>query len=458
MVSLDPLGPDAPPIREAQLPDAIKSSTEEEKQKALRFRSEEQKKNSSAAGDSEALWRYISKFVEKSYPYPPQHPGIKYLLRLPRVRDLHATKPLAEDLDARQVAALIIQVTGKEHHRHCTTCRRHATGPFETCVNTVASDIEDLRTLLGSYVRSCANCLYLKLGNQCSVRGYIPAGRASVGSTSVGVDPDAMDNSSDDIVVDEPRRSRRQRPPFVNGWEEEMTINDDNHTQSQLHNLDDNMSGLSETPSEPRTKLVTLKYTDHLKRRSSVSTDPQQSKEDDGFGREKRPRLDRVSTIEDSQAPSFPTQEDIEMEDWELSNGKLPTAAPRNGPSGSKCLLPSTSIQSPTNNSQTDLAFSATHLLSNSTSQRQGRAIQVSEGVTFQATHVPSGTVHKFEADASITRMCSLVCGKVRVTVDGEAEFAIGANGLFRINPGVGCSIFNRAYVDAIVNVTSMRI
>lgn len=358
MVSLDPLGPDAPPIREAQLPDAIKASTEQEKQKAQRAREEEQKRSSSAAVDPDGLWRYISKFVKKSYPQPPQHPGINYLLRLPRVRDLVLTKPLSEDLDARQVAALIIQVTGKEHDKHCTTCRRHATGPFETCVNTVAADVDDLRMLLGSYVRSCANCLYLKLGNQCSVKAYISAGMpgikatrllsdANPGSTSAAVDAEMMDNSSDDIVIDEPRRSRRQRSPFVNGWDtEDMTTNDDeNQLEAPSRNSDKGME-FSETPSEPRSKVVTLKYSDHLKKRSSASTDPQQSKENDGFGREKRIRLDRVSTIEDSQAASLPTQEDVEMEDWELSNGKLATAVPRDGPSGSKCLLSPFSIRS----------------------------------------------------------------------------------------------------------------
>lgn len=74
------------------------------------------------------------------------------------------------------------------------------------------------------------------------------------------------------------------------------------------------------------------------------------------------------------------------------------------------------------------------------------------------AAHIPSGTVHKFEADASITRLCSLAGGKVRVKVDGEDEFAIGWHGMFRINPGVGCTVFNRAYVDAVLHVTGMRI
>lgn len=345
MVSRDPLGPEAPPNREAQLPDAIKSNTEEERAKALKARGGEQKR-ASGPSDPEALWRYISKFVAKSFLLPPQHTAIKYLLRLPRVRDLLPTKPLSEDLDAKQVAALIIQVTGKEHDKHCTTCRRHASGPFETCVNTVASDINDLKTLFGSYARSCANCLYLKLGNQCSVKAYITGSsgvkatqgpsEANGGSTSAAVDPDTTYNSGDDMIIDAPRRSRRQRSPLVNVWDnEDMAINDDSQAQSRRR---DKMEELSETPSEPKTKLVTLKY-NNLKRRSSTSTDPQQSKENGWLSRDKRIRLDRVSTIEYSQAPSLPTQEGMEMEDWERSNGQISTAAPRDGPSGSKRLL-----------------------------------------------------------------------------------------------------------------------
>lgn len=57
-----------------------------------------------------------------------------------------------------------------------------------------------------------------------------------------------------------------------------------------------------------------------------------------------------------------------------------------------------------------------------------------------------------------MTRICFLASGKVRVQVDGEAEFAIGGHGMFRINPGVGCTVFNKAYVDAVVHVTSMKI
>lgn len=42
------------------------------------------------------------------------------------------------------------------------------------------------------------------------------------------------------------------------------------------------------------------------------------------------------------------------------------------------------------------------------------------------------------------------------MTVGDEKEFAIGAQGVFKIAPGAGCKVTNRGYVDVVLHVVSV--
>lgn len=62
----------------------------------------------------------------------------------------------------------------------------------------------------------------------------------------------------------------------------------------------------------------------------------------------------------------------------------------------------------------------------------------------------------RFKAEAEKTRICSLAAGKLSVEFDEGTEFTIGPHGLFKIKPGVACSVQNRLYIDAILHMSTV--
>ncbi|KAK3315772.1 hypothetical protein B0H66DRAFT_534042 [Apodospora peruviana] len=478
VVSRNPIDPNAP-MAETQLPDTFKARTETERQKAIEAkeqeqrRAEQQKSQRAAAprasiapsSDPDGLWWYICRHVNGQIA-PSQNPGIRYLLSLPKVRDFKITRKLSAGIDTKQLAGIIVQLTGEEHGKQCTTCRRNAGGPFEGCVHlsATAHASVDLHQLLGSQVRACSNCLFMKVGNQCSVKSYLPPAEKSrvysipIEQMRVVNDSDPMDMTNDDLFSDVgTNRRRSSRLPITNGNDSGDDGEDDGEDDGGVVNPDVSMAPRTrserltsiETPSEPRSKMVTIKMPESLHRRisSPSASDLQrarQRKQKGRLGELPAARVDRTATVLDSQdsissVEVMQESEDVQMEDWERTgDGQIPAGGggtPSDGHSG-------------------NLAFSAAHLLS--PNYHGGRTIQVVGNVTFQAMSIASGTAHKFAVDSTRTRICSLASGKVRVQVDGEAEFVIGAHGMFCLAPGKGCSVMNRAYVDAVLHVTAL--
>jgi hypothetical protein len=80
----------------------------------------------------------------------------------------------------------------------------------------------------------------------------------------------------------------------------------------------------------------------------------------------------------------------------------------------------------------------------------------VSSIINFQALSIPSGRVHQIPADSSKTRICNLSSGKLAVQI-GKDDFVIGSQGIFKIAPGVACTLTNRCYADVVLHVTSVN-
>jgi hypothetical protein len=68
----------------------------------------------------------------------------------------------------------------------------------------------------------------------------------------------------------------------------------------------------------------------------------------------------------------------------------------------------------------------------------------------------PGATLH-LGPQAQCARLCVVVQGKVRVRPQGEEEFAIGLHGIFRVGAAAACTVQNRAYVDALVQITEIK-
>jgi len=95
------------------------------------------------------------------------------------------------------------------------------------------------------------------------------------------------------------------------------------------------------------------------------------------------------------------------------------------------------------------MAFSKAYLSTN-------QVVPVWEDVSFRVDTIHAGGTLTMEAEANMSRHCSVATGKIKVKMGDEPEFTIGPHGMFRIKPGTTCVVQNRMYVDAIVHVTAL--
>ncbi|ROT34586.1 hypothetical protein SODALDRAFT_329695 [Sodiomyces alkalinus F11] len=122
------------------------------------------------------------------------------------------------------------------------------------------------------------------------------------------------------------------------------------------------------------------------------------------------------------------TADVLEMEDWEVAPGRIRDNA---------------------ESAADNVAFSNSYLTSN-------RAIPVSNDVSFNVVVLKPGSSTQLAAEDDKMRLCSLATGKVRVRMDGVDEFVMGPNGMFKVRSGVGCSVQNRLYIDAVLHITTI--
>lgn len=115
-----------------------------------------------------------------------------------------------------------------------------------------------------------------------------------------------------------------------------------------------------------------------------------------------------------------------ELEKWEMGPGVVRTANPPDA----------------------EMAWSNSFLSS-------GHVAKVASGLSLAVETIKSGNVLRL-ATTDCVRLCSLVSGKLRVHVGDEPEFVVGPHGLFKIEPGLKCVVFNRLYIDAVLHITSV--
>lgn len=95
------------------------------------------------------------------------------------------------------------------------------------------------------------------------------------------------------------------------------------------------------------------------------------------------------------------------------------------------------------------MAFSNSYLTTN-------QAVSVSEDISFNVIVIKPGNSHKWTAEPEKVRICSLATGKLKVKMENTDPFQIGPNGMFKLKPGVACTVENRLYIDVVVHVTSV--
>ncbi|KAK3380828.1 hypothetical protein B0H63DRAFT_474433 [Podospora didyma] len=347
-----------------------------------------------------ALWKYICSRIGKELPIP-QHPSLRAALNVPRVRDMvRLDQGAVDDLDEKRSSCFVIQVTGEEPANPCTHCRRDSS-PFNLCIRASNAAHNEMRNLLGSYAHACGNCIFLKKANSCSVKHQ----------AALSHEPPSFDDTVDDDIHEERRRSERIfTATAVNDDDDQGDYEDGSITDTTQNRLERIRSDSEGGPERKRMKMVTLTMPTNLRGPLSSA----------GLSRTSKSNMKPSRVL-----LAMPSQEDMEMEEWERGDGRIPTASSGN------------------------LAFSTSYLSTN-------RIVQVSKGISLLTTIVASGATQNFKANAATTRICTVTNGKVRVQVDGEDEFIIGSNGVFTISPGVGCSVQNRSYIDARLQITSL--
>lgn len=112
---------------------------------------------------SEDNWNYIKPFL-KVHDAIPQINWVKHVLPLPRVRDIKWNEARLpdhpyNDSHARDITALIVQITGVESPAPCEYCVA-GKGPFAGCVMISP----DASTAARASVLSCANCKFPAVG------------------------------------------------------------------------------------------------------------------------------------------------------------------------------------------------------------------------------------------------------------------------------------------------------
>ncbi|KAJ4399253.1 hypothetical protein N0V85_006070 [Neurospora sp. IMI 360204] len=308
--------------------------------------------------DQKALWNYIKPHLASTTEVP-EVGYIKELLSLPRVRDLVLTpnEPFAEK-HTRDIAALIIQVTGDVLEMPCTRCRREKGPLFKGgCVAIKTDAHPEARRVY----QSCANCTYDSKGGACSRSKGIP---------------------------------NRPQPPFP------LKVPGSTKSTDGVWLFRGGGGGL------PRHTTATA--APRPQRQVALAA--------------------TAATTSLMSAGEVQSADSFDMEVWEMAPGRV--------------------LKSNTDK-PISWAYSKAFLST-------GHTIPVCNDVQVQVKTIHTGHTITMEPDDGQTRLVWIATGKVLVKLGDEPELMIGQHGMFRIEPGMACTIENRVYVDVTLHVTHL--
>ena len=354
----------------------------------------------------------------------PDSGWIPELLKLPKLRDIVWNSDYIADNGftdkvSRDVATMVMQVTGEIPPKTCSRCRDGNKGPYGECIVMSSQAPLDARLAFAS----CASCIYSGQGTYCTLKfwGKKRAQDAAVemggqGAThqplADGAQLDTTSVPGSQVQPSTEDQSHFRRSERVQVKEAMAQSAPDNPPASTREASPDptympyeEEAAPAVPPSPPRRILRTL---------------PHRSEEE--LQRQPEPG-------------SRPTNTDsMEIEDWELAPGRLRSAAPRRDDD-----------VGPVDN----IAYSRNYLAAN-------QSVRVSQDAAFRVEIVSSGTTLRLTGVPDRLRICSVGAGKVRVRMQDEGEFDLGPHGMFRVLPGNSCVVLNRLYGDAVLHVTEV--
>lgn len=414
--------------------------------------------------DTSPLWDYMKRFIQRKDM--PQSAAIFQLLVMPRRRELEMN-PLQShrvfvEKSPRDVAAMALQLTGEEAPKACDKCRQ-GKGLFSKCV------IIDSRTGKQAKARykACANCLYHGGQTYCNLKDWT-ANRDWLGASSTAPEPvSATAVRSTTLMAPSPISNT----PAVRSNGTIRATNSfllDTKSPSLQNAFSEALASFNGAPyggapfipqqapplNQPARTVaagVNRQIGAEVPATQSYglrkSSRPQQSASATVPARTQRPHGPPPSSLQLQAAPcgvgpatspattassslihagALQPTDILEMETWEVAPGRISASSDTN----------------PEN-----IAFSKAYLSTN-------HVVPVFDDVTFRVDTIHSGATLQIEPDATKARICSIATGKVRVRTGDEPEFAIGPHGMFKVKPGVACSVQNWMYVDAVLHIT----
>lgn len=79
------------------------------------------------------------------------------------------------------------------------------------------------------------------------------------------------------------------------------------------------------------------------------------------------------------------------------------------------------------------------------------------EQASFSVQSVAPGATLTLRVSAGAAiRLCSVARGKLHVQPAGEPIFVLGAHGMFKVKPGVACTVANEMGVEAVLHITTI--
>ncbi|KAK3401725.1 hypothetical protein B0T20DRAFT_345266 [Sordaria brevicollis] len=371
-------------------------------------------------GDPDGLRRYITAQIGGQFPEVDET-ELELLLSLPRRRNLKLKHPIpvTHTLTVKQLAAVVAQLVGRE-------------SPNPLKLNRLVSS---------SYRNACANCLYDHTYNACSIKKPklqegLAAGTPTGITGGVGGDEARVEEAADEAGHDVEDEAEEEEEAYE--YDERLGATVIRRSQ-RLPSLPAAEESVGEIDGIiPPRKAITFEdpSPDTFSGRLNTAEDGQEQEQEEYRRASKRLRTREQSALSTSiQATAaaarslLVSQEDLVTETWER---------------GSRGVLPNQ--RQPSEN----LVYASSYLTANQT-------VQIGRSTTFTSLTIPSGNTHQLPTDRSRTQSCSLLSGKLRVTLnDGENEFVVGPRGMFTVSPGTTCVLENRNYMDATVHVTAV--
>jgi hypothetical protein len=364
-------------------------------------------------GGALEIWNYIRPHLTE-FTECPDSSWIPELLKLPKVRDIiwddsYTASNGFKDRVSRDVATMILQVTGEAPLKTCSRCRDGSKGPYKECIVISAQAPIDARLAFAS----CASCIYNGQGTYCTTKFWgkkraLEAAAEMPGQTTV--QQAEADQEQPSMSVSGPQM------PSGNGDHSPVRRSERVQVKEAIA-----QSAPYDLPVPARAASEDAPYVPYEGDLAPASSPPPR-------------RFTRTfNRRSEEQTDLHPTNtENMEIQDWELAPGRLRSAAPPEDGELAETI-----------------AFSQPYLTAN-------QSVPTAPDTTFRVNVVNSGSSVRFAATPDRVRICSVGAGKVKVRMQGEEEFDIGPHGMFRVLRGRSCVVLNRLYGDAVLHVTEV--